>query len=204
MPTSVQLREAEIRGWVRALLEVIGDPKPFVDTAEVTRLYEARSHLGMFTCLRERFALDCQMQFLVSDSGAPRGAVAWMRGAREVPRLGTPEFREYRVTCYLHPIFAKRSLCDELTIAIVRELSRLYLRSIRHELKRVPEAVDLTAMFYGYRAVYRRYADDEGTRPKPSTLHPDILRALFGEAGPTLQTYLSAQEVRHALALMRT
>ena|SRR3989344_6767166 len=200
----VQMREAEIREWVLALLELVGNPKPFVDTAEVTRLYGARSYLGMFTFLRERFSLDCQMEFLVSDHHAPRDAVAWMVGQGVVPRIGTPEFRDYRVAVYLHPAFAERALCDNLTIAMVRELSRLYLRSVKHQLQAVPEAIDFAAMLYGYRAVYLRHADDEGTRLKPTAFQANLAKILFGETGPALQTYLSAQEVRYALTLMRT
>jgi hypothetical protein len=50
--------------------------------------------------------------------------------------------------------FLAASAYDQVAIMIAHELSHVVLDSIRHPLKRVEKAVDLTAMLLGFRHLY--------------------------------------------------
>ena len=100
---------------------------------------------------------------------------------------------------------------------MAHELSHVVLDSIRHELRQQEEAVDLTAMHRGYGSFYFHGAHSEITEKDEDMesflqmLHPvahNVLRQLGAEAGTKKVKrqfgYLTKEEVRYALMLMRT
>lgn len=62
------------------------------------------------------------------------------------------------VRCYVRKEFIQRAPCGTLVLALSHELSHIALRAIGHSLLAVEEAVDLTAMFLGFKDYFIKYS----------------------------------------------
>jgi hypothetical protein len=88
-----------------------------------------------------------------AETGATKGAPAWISVPKEMPAYGTKAFKDMRLDLHLRRSLLQRSSHDRIAIAIAHELSHVVLDSIHHPLRGCEKAVDLTAMLLGFRAI---------------------------------------------------
>ena len=210
------MRDAAIREWLRQLTNSLGDPRMPVDAKEIEALYREQDYNGMLLTVKKQLRLNMRLVLgLVNnetDGPLTRTGTrppAWTTWPEDLPPFWDPRFKDALVTVYIRRSFIADVPASRLTIAMAHELSHIVLEALRHPLRKVEEAVDLTAMLLGYRQLVAKHAvrvrHTSGWKEEPyeairagrapkwvDTTHTDILG------------YLSQEEIRYALTLMRT
>lgn len=210
------MRDREIREWVAALTQSLGDPRRGPNEAELKRLYEAKSYAGMLGVIKDHLRMPVRLRLGLhnNDDVGPKTSV-WLERVGEVPLYGTRALEEYRATVFVRRSFIRREPFEVVVLAMAHEISHLVLDAIRHPLKRQEETVDLAAMLLGYRSFYLRHADDEGTRARSMFDAMESLRDLLADLGSKRTSkdssgvayrysYLTFEEIRYAARLMQT
>ncbi len=108
----------------------------------------------MVALARGHFGLPISLRLGHVKSGGPRGAPAWVEMPSPMPAVGTMEFRKLRLTIYIREQFLNSASAEMLTAVIAHEISHILLDSGAHKLRREEEAVDLTAMIFGFGEAY--------------------------------------------------
>jgi hypothetical protein len=151
-------------------------------------------------------------------SGGPLNAPAWVETPKPMPAFGTPAFKKLKLTMYLRKNFVEEVSFQVLVMAKSHELSHIVLNATGHPLRAVEPAVDLTAMYLGFRQAFitpNEFEFEEGdgaTKIRPPVLQK--LEQLFGRKTPTLSRtmgevrprfgYLTFSERQFAAHLMGT
>lgn len=209
------MRDREIRGWVEQLTRSLGEPRPNIDPAPLEQLFAVQDYRGMLRMIREKLRLPIRITLALVNSGAPIGRhgvpiPAWIIRDTPSPLYGTPAFEEYAVSVYIRRAFIAESPYGLVSIALAHELCHVVLDAIRSTLSEVEEAVDLTAMLLGFRHLYARNASVVVER---RVLWDEYYaQVMAGEMPTHVNTesrvvtvgYLTQEEIRYAVALMRT
>jgi hypothetical protein len=130
---------------------------PPVSTRDLKRLHRRRDYEGMVRLIRRGMNLDVRLTIGWVNSGGPKGfekAPAWVERPANMPRYGTPAFKDTTVTIFIRKGFLESSTYAQTAIAIAHELSHVVLDSIQHPLRKNEKAVDLTAMLLGFSRLY--------------------------------------------------
>lgn len=160
------MRELEIRTWVKQLGASFKAPLPEVDVRPLQALYKERNYTAMTGYIQTALRLsDISLSVGYVKSGGPAHAVAWVETPLPMPAYGSPAFKQLRVPMYIRKEFLENVDFPLTVMAISHELCHVVLNSIGHSLKHVEQAVDLTAMYLGFRHVF--------IAPNVAEFHPD-------------------------------
>lgn len=152
----------DIKSYLRQLQEVLPKVSP-IATASLKALHNVQDFKGMVKIIKDAMTLeDITFRFILVPDGAAqrsdlRNAAAWISlpvSPSELPFYGTAAFKATSLDIHFRISFLKDNSFDQVAIVIAHELSHVVLDSIRHPLKRVEKAVDLTAMLLGFRQLY--------------------------------------------------
>ncbi|MBU6321776.1 hypothetical protein KGO04_04600, partial [Patescibacteria group bacterium] len=179
---------------------------------ELEVLHRTEEYAGMLQVVREKLRLPMRLRLGLVKSGGPVArsglpAPAWVESEGSMPMYGTQAFAEHQVVVYVRRTFLAEVPFETAVCTMAHELSHVVLDSIAHPLRMTEEAVDLTAMFLGFRGFYlKKTTHDRVT----------ISRAWEIGTGGALQLvettttttlwygYLTQEEVRYAACLMQT
>ncbi|MDB5194052.1 MAG: hypothetical protein JWN50_66 [Parcubacteria group bacterium] len=148
------MREQEIRSWIKSLGAAFRTPRPPIETFALKERFEREDISGLVTLVAKSMKLDMRLRIGYVRSGGPEKASAWIMNLDTVPMFGTEAFRRWMATICIRKDFLKVAPFEAVTFAIAHELSHIVLSSTHHPLKKVEEAVDLGAMFLGYRDIF--------------------------------------------------
>jgi hypothetical protein len=131
---------------------------PPIPLAALRSLHVAQDYKGMVRLIKQVMNVEVSLRIVwvpegAAETGATKGASAWISVPKEMPAYGTKAFKDMRQDLYLRRSFLQRSSLDRIAIAIAHELSHVVLDSIHHPLRGCEKAVDLTAMLLGFRAI---------------------------------------------------
>lgn len=206
------MRELEIRTWVKQLGKSFGSPRPVADVALLRERFERRAYTEMIGLIRDSMGLQAlNLRVGYVNSGGPKTAPAWIQMPMPMPLLNTSAFRKLQLTMFLRKEFIERAGFPVLLMPISHEMAHVILNSTMHELRRVEEVVDLTAMFFGYRHAYITSNTLEEPEASLDTEMTEKLRQMFGSgfhfdvysSKPVGRLgYLTIEERRFAAQLM--
>jgi hypothetical protein len=131
---------------------------PPIPLAALRSLHVAQDYKGMVRLIKQVMNVEVSLRIAwvpegAAETGATKGAPAWISVPKEMPAYGTKAFKDMRLDLYLRRSFLQRSSHDQIAIAIAHELSHIVLDSIHHPLRGCEKAVDLTAMLLRFRAI---------------------------------------------------
>lgn len=183
------MRELEIRTWVKQLGASFGAPRPLVDVGPLRECYARKAYTEMVGLMLKPMKLeDISLRVGYVKSGGPAQAPAWVETPRPMPAFGTPAFKQLKLTMYLRKTFVEESSFQALVMAKSHELSHIVLNSIGHPLNLVEPAVDLTAMYLGFRQAFITPNEFEFEESDTTTqIRPEVLNKLeqmFGRKIP--------------------
>lgn len=148
------IRDAMIRRYLGGLERSFNKPRPPVDLRPFRKLHADRNFVEMVRQVRNIFNLKIDLRIGYVNSGGDLNAPAWVTLPNGMPMFGTKEFSELRVNLFLRKDFLSIASPEEIINTISHEMSHIVLESLGHELKQFEEAVDLTAMFFGFSESY--------------------------------------------------
>lgn len=204
------MRHQEIRSWTKQIIESFGKPKRDIDERPLRAFYEQANYGAMLTHIRDSMQLDVRLRIGYVESGGRKDSIAWVILPSPMPPFGSKELKETRITVYVRKSTIRDSPFEILVSVLAHEMSHILLDSVGHRLRRQEEAVDLTAMLFGYsrfflveRMLYREV-------PRENLL----AKAYKWISGKELTTeelsfsihtsgYMSADEITFAQSLMR-
>lgn len=144
------MRRVEILRWVEQLEAVFGSARPPIDTTELYERYQAQDYGGMLAIVAKSMRLDMKLRIGYVKSGGPKKAPAWVNMPAVMPPYGTHAFKETLVTVYVRKEFLNMYSFPTVIAMMAHELSHVLLNSIGHVARGQEEAVDLTAILFGY------------------------------------------------------
>lgn len=147
------MRTGLIESLINGLRESFGSVRPPIQEEELRVLYDAKDYAGMILHIQKILCLNMNVRLGLVNSGGP-DAPAWVWRPTDMPLYGTSAFRELTVIVYLRKTFLHNGNFEEAVLAIVHELCHILLDATGHSLREQEEAVDLTAMLFGFRDFY--------------------------------------------------
>lgn len=181
-PNSARFRQIE--KWIDELWK-IAPGKPPIDATELEVKWNDRKVTEMVGLIKEHCGVRLKLTVASVKSGGIN-APAWVKMPLEFPLFGTPGHNEVKATMYIRKTHMTEF--EPLVLAISHEMSHIVLNSVRHKLRGVEDAVDLTAMLLGFRDFYIT-----GSRR--------VIRSDEGKVTEMLG-YLSYEEILHAAMYM--
>lgn len=150
----------KIKNYLHQLRQVLPCVRP-IPVDALHSLHKAQDYKGMVQFIKKWMNIE-DVTFRVlwvpdgaANKGAQKDAPGWVKLPPEMPFYGTKEFREMTLEICFRKSFLARSTYDQVAIVIAHELSHVVLDFIRHPLRRMEMAVDLTAMLLGFRLLYK-------------------------------------------------
>lgn len=144
------MRRAEILRWIWQLESSFGTVRPAIEAASLLERYQLKDYSGMLARIAASMNLRVKLRIGYVNSGGPPGAPAWVEMPIPTPRYGSPEFHAFRFTVYIRKEAISQYPFEFVVAAMAHELSHILLNSTGHPLQKQEEAVDLTAMLFGY------------------------------------------------------
>src|SRR3989344_4239968 len=181
------MRQNLVESYIDKLRSSFGSARPPIEEAKLRVLYDARNYVGMILHIQSILNLGMKVRLGLVNDGGP-DAPAWVSRPANIPFYGTSEFQQFRVTIYLRKSFLRKGNFDEVVVAIAHELSHVLLDAVDHSLQKEEEAVDLTAMLFGFRDFYV-------TGCRSTHIEGDICET-------RVMGYLTYEEVGHAAIYM--
>lgn len=204
------MRRSEIVLWTEELVKAYGRPRSPVDPSPLRAMYAQSDYSGMLSSIKKSMKLDMRLRIGYVKSGGPKNAPAWVSLPRPMPVYGSRAFRETQITVYIRERTIAHAPFEMLVAAMAHELAHVLLDATYHQLRRQEEAVDLTAMLFGYS---RFFLTEQATLERlPRT--DLVARAFKWAVGKELVTddltyslhkcgYMSAEEIVFAQSLMQ-
>lgn len=151
-------RESVIRRHIQEIKSVLGNARPpvAIDDPILQGLHRTKDYAGMVRVIRNhmRLKLRIRVGFAHHDDQGPRGAPAWVQIPNTMPYYGSRELDNFVITMFIRKSFLSRERYETIVTAIAHELSHVLLKCVGNKLWDNEEAVDVTAMFMGYRYFY--------------------------------------------------
>ncbi|TSC71633.1 MAG: hypothetical protein G01um101470_535 [Parcubacteria group bacterium Gr01-1014_70] len=206
------MRREMIETYIRKLSSAFGGIRPPVKKERLLELHTKKDFTGMVGFIRTTLSLDdIRMRVgLVTAGGLAGNIPAWVSFPNPMPIYATPAFKHTLVTIFLRKAFLNQRPFEMVVVAIAHELSHIVLEAIGHTLMKKEEAVDITAMLFGYRNFYRvgcRMVDTEpiGSQSFFQKQMNSVLDYIFEKRSATYFYHvgdLTYEEVQFAAELM--
>jgi hypothetical protein len=205
-------RKRAIEQALEELMPALGDARRAVplNDQNLRSLHEQNDFAGMVRSIRNDFKLPLRIRLGIAndDEQGPK-APAWIYLPNSMPRYGSEEFKQLRLTMFMRRTFLKRAPYEAVVMAIAHELSHIVTASIGHRMWRYEEATDLTAMILGFRLYYLAAVEYV---VRPITVREKVVRFLEKSGLVTYSDsdyrhrinlgYLSKEEVAYAAKLI--
>jgi hypothetical protein len=143
------MRRVELLRWIEQLEDTFGPARPAVDSAPLLERYREKNYTGMLSLIAKSMNLDARLRIGYVTSGG-LDAPLWVRCPEPMPYYGSPEFKNYQFTIFIRKETIRDFSFDILVAGMAHELSHVLLNSLGHVARGDEEAVDLTAMLFGY------------------------------------------------------
>jgi len=148
----MESRTALISEFVGILRSSFATREP-IDRRALRKAFAAGDYTGMVRQCRRHVGLDLPIRLGYVNAG--RGDVpAFVSMPKPMPPRDSFAFRHAPITLYLRKSFLDSASAEIVAAAIGHELSHVILEADSHQLKAHEEAVDLTAMLFGFRDIY--------------------------------------------------
>lgn len=155
------MRDELIRTTVKALEKSFGKPRALVALAPLEKLHKGQQYDALIGEIAKIMRVNCNIRIGKVNSGGPSQASAWVERPDPIPAYGSPEFRRIWITVYVRKELLRRATAPLLIRAISHEFSHVVLDSIGHPHAEEETAVDLAAMYLGFRKFYLSTAEYE-------------------------------------------
>lgn len=208
------VRELEIRTWLKMLRQSFGDPYPVVDPKVFQHSFREKRFTDVVVGVRDALKLsDIGFRIGYVRSGGDMGRVAWISVPGIMPMYGSPAFKALKLEMFIRREFLELNDLAVALMIISHELSHVVLDSLHHQLRLTEPAVDLTAMYLGFRQAFitPNAYENPGFDNQADTLAAKLERLLslqFADGSTSLFTrqlvYLSVEERKFAARLMGT
>lgn len=206
------MRESQIQAWVEALTNSFGKVRVPAEDEPLRALHAVGDYTALAALIKEQLRLSTKMRLGRVKSRGPAQKVCWIDRPEVMPMYGSPVFHDTLVTLYISKGFPEESPHGAVVVAMAHEMAHVILDSIRHSLRDIPEAADLTAMLLGYRdfflqdSCYMKSARNRVSSPSAHGDLPDF--SIFGEifgafADEPVVGYLTREEREYAVQFMR-
>jgi hypothetical protein len=149
---------------VKAYIDQLRQALPYVPPVPVHKLkalHKKQDFGSIVRLIRAGMNVDVRLTLHWTSGPPPKGleaASAWIELPKNMPRYGTPAFKELKLNIFILKSFAAERGYQEFAITVAHELSHVVLESIKHPLRKEEKAVDLTAMLLGFSYLYRSAA----------------------------------------------
>lgn len=193
------MRKQLIESYINRLRASFGPMRAPVKEEQLKTLHDAKDYAGMLLHVQSSLQLDMKLFIGLVNKGGPPAAPAWAEVPTVMPLIGTPAFRQSSVTVYLRKTFLAEATFETVVMAVAHELSHVVLNSTWHSLRKEEEAVDLTAMLFGFRDFYVTGCRSNGTieMRAPTDTENGYIKVSANHYG-----YLSREEVGYAAEYM--
>jgi len=195
------MRTAMIDRYIAELKKTFGTLRVPIDEDELELLFKAKKYAEMVRIIRSSMGITKKLTFGLAFSGGPKKTPAWLETERTTTTtrslFGLIEKKEVteKLTLFIRQIFIQEYGFDATVCAMAHEMAHIVLNDAKHSLRREEEAVDLTAMLFGYRDFYTT-----GTRTVKVVDHP-MDKSSKMEITEQLG-YLTLEEIRYAAHVM--
>jgi hypothetical protein len=147
------MRQNLVESYIDKLRSSFGPVRQPIKGEELRVLYDAKDYAGMVLHIQKTLCLNMKVRLGLVNNGGP-DAPAWVWRPNDMPLYGTSAFQQLTVTVYLRKSFLHEGSFEETVIAVAHELCHILLDATGHSLRYQEEAVDLTAMLFGFRDFY--------------------------------------------------
>jgi hypothetical protein len=197
----------------QSLKGTFGRTRAPVSTHDLRVEFGKKNFPGMLRIIKSHMGLkELTLCMGTVRSGGPPEAPAWIKLPVTLPVFGSSEFRTLTLTVFFRKHFLEKASFEQVVCAMSHELSHVVLYAVRHPYMCEEKAVDLTAMFLGYREFYLKNETVEYKVPgfPPLELNfeafENMLEFIFQEQVVTETRfsvgYLTAEEREYAVRLM--
>lgn len=149
------MKESDLVKTLEELKKTFGKPRPPINPSSLISLCEQKEYGKVVLGVSRSLNLNMPLKIGYVDSGGPKRAVAWVLLPHPMPMYGTENFKNFLITVLIRKTFLKEAPSLSVLFALSHELSHIILEGLRHPLAHMEEAVDLTAMYLGYRNIYK-------------------------------------------------
>lgn len=158
------LRDKMIRSHLEVLRASMSQVTTQIQSPLLRQLYEAHDYTGVVKFVRDSMKLKLRLRVgLVNRGDDPslpkKDAPAWVSLPVPMPPLNSREFEKTTATIFIRKSFLDCGRYESVIQAIAHEMAHIVLEGLRHPLRSEEPAVDLTAMWLGYRDIYVVGAD---------------------------------------------
>src|SRR6266481_6134080 len=138
-----------IKSAVQTVLDSFGGAIPTVKSDVLQRLYKQKDYPSMLGWIKNSMRLELRVGLRIVDK-IDYNHPMWIEIPKPIPVIGTPEFKNTRVTVNVTRDTIDTKPFDWIVAGLAHELSHVVLFSIGHKLQEEEKAVDLTAMILGF------------------------------------------------------
>lgn len=149
------MRKAEIDEWHKSIAKTFGKPRPPVSPTELKSLHSVKDFTGMFNFIRKDLRLETKFRIAYLKSGECEKSAGWIKIPKITPIYGTREFKQHKFEVFLRKHLLDNARFEFVVVLMAHELCHVILSSTGHPLRHQEEAVDLTAMYLGYRSFFQ-------------------------------------------------
>ncbi|HMM87985.1 hypothetical protein [Bradyrhizobium sp.] len=135
-----------------------------IESPLLRELYDAKDYTGVVKFVRDSMNLKLRVRVGLVNKGddpslSKNDAPAWVVLPNPMPPLNSRDFEKTIATVFIRKSFLEGSKYESVIQAIAHEMAHIVLESLRHPLHSEEPAVDLTAMWLGYRDIFVAGAD---------------------------------------------
>lgn len=203
-----EFRKDMIENYLQELCESFNGPKKPVDPEPLQKMHREENYSAMVKLVKDNLSLhDLNVILGKVKSGGPKNTSAWINFPSKMPFYGTKEFKKVEVKIFIRKKFMQEWPFEAVVSSLSHEFSHVALNLIGHRLEKVEEAVDLTAMIFGFNEffqtgveeLYRRIVSCVKGREENLTGYMKRItdRIIHNEKG-VIRGYLSLLEVEYA------
>lgn len=149
------MREQHIRTWLASLEKSFGKPYPLVDVNTLHRCFSEKRYTDFIVGIRDQLKLsDVGFRIQYIKSGGNPNRVAGVSIPTNMPTYGSSAFKTLKLDMFVRKEFLELGDFAVALMIISHEMSHVVLDSLHHELQFTEPAVDLTAMYLGFRQAF--------------------------------------------------
>lgn len=146
-----------INNCVGQLAQSLNGVKKPIDVEPLREFYKKGEYREMFKLVRNAMGLDMRLVVGYWNNGPSiNPARVYIGNPRLLPKLGSKDFREIKITVLIKNKFLKSAPFESVVLAMSHEMAHVVLAALRHPLNNLANkddlevATDITAMMLGF------------------------------------------------------